>query len=99
MMRLDNGARDGQSHAHSLRFAGEKRFEDLFQYVFWNARAAIRHGYFGKIFDARSPNVDNAIFFRRALHRVDGIHDKVQNDLLKLNAVAEDRKRILGDKS
>ena len=30
---------------------------------------------------------------RRVLHRVDPVHDKVQNDLLKLDAVAEDRKR------
>ena len=34
---------------------------------------------------------------RRILHRVDPVHDKVQNDLLKLNAVAEDRKRIRCD--
>src|SRR3984957_21030869 len=27
VMRLDNGARDGQSHAHALGLAGEKRFE------------------------------------------------------------------------
>ena len=36
-----------------------------------------------------------AIFVRRVRHRVDPVHDKVQNDLLKLDAVAEDRKRIL----
>ena len=30
LVRLDNGARDGQSHAHAFRLAGEKRFEDLF---------------------------------------------------------------------
>ena len=30
VVRLDNGARDGQPHAHAFRLAGEKRFEDLF---------------------------------------------------------------------
>ena len=30
IVRLDNGARDGQPHAHAFRLAGEKRFEDLF---------------------------------------------------------------------
>ena len=30
MVRLDNGARDGQPHAHAFRLAGEERFEDLF---------------------------------------------------------------------
>ena len=27
---LDNGARDGQPHAHAFGLGGEKRFEDLF---------------------------------------------------------------------
>ena len=30
IVRLDNGARDGQPHAHAFRLGGEKRFEDLF---------------------------------------------------------------------
>ena len=30
LVRLDNGARDGQPHAHAFRLTGEKRFEDLF---------------------------------------------------------------------
>ena len=29
MVRLDNGACDGQPHTHAFRFAGEKWFEDL----------------------------------------------------------------------
>ena len=29
-VRLDNGARDGQSHAHAFRLGGEERLEDLF---------------------------------------------------------------------
>ena len=29
MVRLDNGARDGQPHAHAFRLGGEERFEDL----------------------------------------------------------------------
>ena len=36
-------------------------------------------------------------FARRVSHRLDPVHDKVQNDLLKLDAVAEDRKRIRCD--
>jgi hypothetical protein len=28
VVRLDNGARDGQPHAHAFRLAGEKRLED-----------------------------------------------------------------------
>ena len=30
MVRLDNGARDGQPHAHAFPLGGEKRLEDLF---------------------------------------------------------------------
>ena len=43
-VRINNGPRDGQSHAHAFGLAGKERFEDLFQFVFGNARAAIRHG-------------------------------------------------------
>ena len=49
------------------------------------------------LFDSRSPDADDAVFGRRILHRVDPVHDKVENDLLKLDAVAEDRKRIRCD--
>ena len=38
MIRLSAGA------AHALSLAGDERFEDLLQFVFGNARAAIRHG-------------------------------------------------------
>ena len=38
VMRFHQGARDGQPHAHPLRFAGEERFEDLSKFVFGNAR-------------------------------------------------------------
>jgi hypothetical protein len=30
IVRLDDGARDGQPHAHAFGLAGEKRLEDLF---------------------------------------------------------------------
>ena len=30
IVRLNNGARDGQPHTHALRLAGEERFEDCF---------------------------------------------------------------------
>ena len=30
VVRLDNGARDGKSHAHPFRFGGEEWFEDRF---------------------------------------------------------------------
>ena len=44
MVGFDNGARDGQPHAHALRLAGEERIEDLFQFVFGNARSAAGAG-------------------------------------------------------
>ena len=42
-------------------------------------------------------NADDPVVVRSILHRVDPVRDKVQNDLLKLDAVAEDRKRIRCD--
>ena len=97
IVRLDNGARDGQPHPHAFGFAGEERLEDLVQVVFRNSWPMIRHGEFGKVLGARALNADDAVFGRCIPHRVDPIHNKVQNDLLKLNAVAEDRKRLRCD--
>ena len=44
LVRLDDGSRDGQSHAHPFGLAGEERFENFSYFAFRNARAAIRHG-------------------------------------------------------
>src|SRR6478609_477826 len=96
-MRLDNGARDGQPHAHTFRLAGEERFEDLLQFAFGDTVATIQYRQVGKLLDARSPDTDDATSARRLPHRVDPVHDKIENDLLKLDAVAEDRKRISFD--
>jgi hypothetical protein len=92
-----NGARDGQSHAHAFGLAGEERCEDFIEFVFGNAGAAIRDRHLGEVIDARSPNADDAIFGRDLLHRIDPVRDEVQNDLLKLNAIAKDHKRLRRD--
>ena len=44
-------------------------------------------------------DADDAIFAPHVPHRVDPVHDKVQNHLLKLDAVAEDRKRVRCDRT
>ena len=98
MVRLDNGAGDGQSHAHAFRLAGVERLEDALLTCLPGMpgpRSDTDNS--AKFSDARSPDADDAIFARRVLHRVDSVDHKVQNDLLKLDAVAEDRKRIRCD--
>ena len=44
LVRHNDGVCDGQPHTHAIRLGGEERFEDLFKFVFGDARAAIRHG-------------------------------------------------------
>jgi hypothetical protein len=50
-----------------------------------------------KFLDAGSLDADDPIFTRRVPHRFYRVHHKVQNDLLKLDAVAEYRKRFRRD--
>ena len=52
----------------------------------------IRYRQLGKILDARSPVADDAIVAGRVRRRVDRIDDQVRNDLLKLGAIADNRK-------
>ena len=61
IVRLDNGARDGQPHAHAFGLAGEERLEDLVQVVFGNSWTVIRYGEFGKVLGARTLNADDAV--------------------------------------
>ena len=52
----------------------------------------IRYRQLGKILDARSPVADDAVVAARVRRRVDRIDDQVRNDLLKLGAIADNRK-------
>src|SRR3954454_5530692 len=44
IVRLYNGARNGQPHTHAFLLVGEKRFKDHLQFACGNAEAAIRYG-------------------------------------------------------
>ena len=39
VVRFNNGARDGQPHAHTLDLTGEKRFEDLRSLFLWECQS------------------------------------------------------------
>ena len=48
-MGFHNRPRNGSPHAHPFQFAGDKRLEDLFQFVFGNSQTTIRYRQLGKI--------------------------------------------------
>ena len=52
----------------------------------------IRYRQLGKILDARSPDAYDAFVAGRVRHRVDRTDDQVKNDLLKLDAIADNWK-------
>ena len=93
-MRLHDGARDRQAHSHALGLGGVEWVEDRSQLFLRNARAAIVHGQLGEPIGAGSPNKHNAVFVRSLLHRVHGVDDQVQDDLLELDVIAMDRQRF-----
>src|SRR4051794_16644287 len=85
-MALDDGLADDQSHPHSSRLGSEQRLEDLIKLGWVNSCPGIFDGYnylarigLGSYF--QYPPVNQ-------LHCVDGIHEKVQDNLLQLNFVS-----------
>ena len=93
MMTLDNGATDGQSNSHPVAFRCVERFEELVRGSRVETHPRILHDHSDTIafvsfgFDQQlSPTiVDSA-------HRVRGVPEKVQDDLLKLYPIAGDNR-------
>ena len=87
VMALDDGMADGKSHSHSLSLGCEKRVENFINISGVNSCPAVRdrnmhHSRFSR----------SRFYFQNstlpALHRLDGIHYQVQDDLLQLDLVA-----------
>src|SRR6186713_3235438 len=90
---LNDRAADRKSHSHAAGLGGEQPFEDPATVGLADAYSAVLdrqmdhpgHGLTGS-------NAQHPMLYRA--HRVHGIHDKVENDLLELDRIADDgRKR------
>ena len=97
MMSLDDGAADGESDSHAVALRREKSVEQLVHALTVEAHASIPHGQahtlaifpFGSDQQLPRPIV-------HARHRVGGVADQVQDDLLELDTVAGDGREIVG---
>jgi len=79
-------AGDGQAHAHSaaFTFGGVERFEDLGNPPGGNARSPVHDGHSNRDVVLPGRDSDAATFRRHQGDRVHGVHQKVQQHLLKV---------------
>ena len=98
MMPLDDGAADGEPDAHAAALGRAKGIEQLVDALAIEPHAGIPHAHADTIAvlpcgsDQQLPRpiVD-------ANHRVRGIAEEVENDLLVLDAIANDRWEVGGE--
>src|SRR3984893_15725201 len=97
MMTLDNGSTDGKADSHTATLSGIERLEEPARSLRLETRPRILHGQahtiilvsFGSDHQLPRTIVD-------AAHRVQGVPEQVQDDLLKLDTIACDRRKAVG---
>ena len=86
-MAFDNGMADGKANSHTTLFGREHRIENMIVVGWVDPRAGILDGHANKVWlDDAGSDAQYSQLFR--VHRLNGVHDQVQNDLLQLNSVA-----------
>src|SRR6185437_2492833 len=87
-MRLDDGLADGETYAHAFFLGGEKWLKESLCRLRCDPRPGIRHR-----------NAHKARFSRRgdgdvpaSLHRIDGVADQIEQHLLDLDFVDQNRR-------
>ena len=90
---FDDGAADRKAHAQSFRLAGDEGIEDRLERVRGDSRAAVLNVDQHVRFVNRTRAHDQAprAVESGSVHGAEGIEHQVQDDLLKLDAVALDR--------
>src|SRR5262249_39027988 len=85
---FDDRAADRQSHAHAVGFGGEECVEDAVDILRADPcpRVFDRYGDTIRLVDFRLQPQHPGTIHHRA-HRINGIADKIQNDLLQLSAM------------
>src|SRR2546421_4090023 len=85
-VHFNNGANDGQSHAHSSLLGGKEMIEHFLRPILRQAGAEITYTNFRAISAERTrSNDDSAFGGRERFDGVECIHDQVEQDLLNLN--------------
>jgi RNA polymerase sigma factor (sigma-70 family) len=93
-MRLDDGAADGQSHAHAAGLGGEESVEHVVQVIRGHADDGVLHGD-RDVIAVGLPRSDHQL--PRPVddrgHGLDGVHHEVENHLLQQGPVTEHRRQ------
>jgi hypothetical protein len=98
MMSFDDGAADGEADTHAIAFRRVEGVEQFFHVLGIDAHARIPHAYTHTIAVlpfGSDQQVPRAIV--HVNHRVGGVAEQVQDDLLELNPIAGDGREILGE--
>ncbi len=93
-----NGAANGQAHPHSGTFRGVKSVENTFHVLRINTDSAILDRKENALI-LRQTGADNHLpgATGGGVHRLRGVHDQVENDLLELNPVTLDQRQCIGE--
>ncbi len=97
MMTFDNGATDGQPDTHPAILGGVKRFEKLVQVLRSKTHACVLYAQAHLItFVSFGSDDQLSRTIVYAAHRVGGIQEQIQHDLLKLDTIGRDRREVVG---
>src|SRR3974377_2079910 len=99
-MRLDNRTANCQSHPHSLRFGGVKRFEDAFDIFRGDTRPRIFDDdqYSGRFLSVRC-YLQHTVPISNGVYRINSVDEQIQDYLLELYTVSHDFWEILAEAS
>src|SRR5260221_12590861 len=98
MMTLDNGAADGEADPHTATLSCVERIEKSVETLRIDTHSRILHGQADTIVFA-SFGSDHQLprSIVDAAHRVCGVQEQVQDDLLKLDTIACDGRRAVAE--
>ena len=97
MMTFDDRAADRQPDAHSANLCGIKRLEEPLEALWIETHPRVLHGDpYTITFLLSGPDHQPTWAVVNIFHRVGGIQNQIQDDLLELNTIASDRREPIG---
>src|SRR5882757_2296298 len=98
-MRLDDRARDGQSHTHAVRLGGVERLEQPLHLSRFESGARILHAQAGLrhsiAYLATPVDYQDTLRFLDWVHCIHSIDNEVEQNLLELHTVAKNERKVL----
>ena len=96
-VRFDERAAYSQSHAHAVWLGREEAVEQASQVLRGDAGATVLDRATERQYVGRGgPDRDLALSDRTLLHCLDGVDDKIDDNLLELNRISKNHRRVGG---